>query len=160
MTEIANATPTLTPHIVCAGAAEAIEFYKKAFGAEELIRIPGEDGKIMHAAISIDGAMLMLVDENRDWGIQSPLTLGGSPVTLHLNVPDADAAIERAVAAGATVAMAAHDAFWGDRYGVVKDPFGHSWSMAHPLTDSVMSEDELREAAQDAMCGQAEAGAA
>lgn len=160
MTEIANATPTLTPHIVCAGAADAIEFYKQAFGAEELIRIPGEDGKIMHAAISIDGAMLMLVDENKDWGIQSPLSLGGSPVTLHLNVPNADAAIERAAAAGATITMPASDAFWGDRYGQVKDPFGHSWSMAHPLRDTVMSEDELREAAKDAMCGETQPAAA
>ena len=159
MTEISNETPTLTPHIVCAGAADAIEFYKAAFGAEELMRIPAENGKLMHAAVSIDGAMLMLVDENKDWGIQSPLTLGGTPVTLHLNVPDADAAIARAEAAGATVTMAAHDAFWGDRYGQVKDPFGHSWSLAHPLSDSVMSEDELREAAKDAMCGDAGAPA-
>jgi PhnB protein len=154
MTELKNETPTLTPHIVCAGAADAIEFYKQAFGAEELIRIPGEDGKLMHAAVSIDGSMLMLVDENPAWGIQGPLALGGSPVTLHLNVPNADAAIERAVAAGATVTMPAHDAFWGDRYGQVKDPFGHSWSIAHPLRETVMSEDELRAAAQDAMCGQ------
>lgn len=155
MTEMPNATPTLTPHIVCAGAADAIDFYKEAFGAEELMRIAGEDGKLMHAAVSIDGAMLMLVDENPAWGIQGPLSLGGTPVTLHLNVPNADAAIARAEAAGATVTMAAHDAFWGDRYGQVKDPFGHSWSIAHPLRDTVMSEDELREAAKDAMCGQA-----
>ena len=155
MAEISNRTPTLTPHIVCAGAADAIDFYKRAFGAEELMRVPGEDGKLMHAAVSIDGAMLMLVDENREWGIQSPLSLGGSPVTLHLSVPDADAAIARAEAAGATVVMAAHDAFWGDRYGLVKDPFGHSWSVAHPLRDTAMSEDELRAAARDAMCGQA-----
>ena len=155
MAEISNRTPTLTPHIVCAGAADAIDFYKRAFGAEELMRVPGEDGKLMHAAVSIDGAMLMLVDENREWGIQSPLSLGGGPVTLHLSVPDADAAIARAEAAGATVVMAAHDAFWGDRYGLVKDPFGHSWSVAHPLRDTVMSEDELRAAARDAMCGQA-----
>ena len=155
MAEISNRTPTLTPHIVCAGAADAIDFYKRAFGAEELMRVPGEDGKLMHAALSIDGAMLMLVDENREWGIQAPLSLGGSPVTLHLSVPDADAAIARAEAAGATVVMAAHDAFWGDRYGLVKDPFGHSWSVAHPLRDTVMSEDELRAAARDAMCGQA-----
>jgi PhnB protein len=155
MTEIANETPTLTPHIVCAGAAEAIEFYKAAFGAEELMRIAGEGGKLMHAAVSIDGAMLMLVDENPAWGIKGPLSLGGSPVTLHLNVPNADAAIERARAAGATVTMAAHNAFWGDRYGQVKDPFGHSWSIAHPLRDAVMSEEELQVAAQDAMCGQA-----
>jgi PhnB protein len=154
MAEPGNQTPTLTPHIVCAGAADAIDFYRKAFGAEELMRIPGEDGKLMHAAISIDGAMLMLVDENPAWGIQGPLALGGSPVTLHLNVTDADAAIAKAEAAGATVVMAAHDAFWGDRYGLVKDPFGHSWSFAHPLRDTVMSEDELRAAAQDAMCGQ------
>ena len=160
MAEISNRTPTLTPHIVCAGAADAIDFYKRAFGAEELMRVPGEDGKLMHAAVSIDGAMLMLVDENREWGIQSPLSLGGSPVTLHLGVPDADAAIARAEAAGATVVMAAHDAFWGDRYGLVKDPFGHSWSVAHPLRDTAMSEDELRAAARDAMCGQAPVPAA
>jgi PhnB protein len=160
MAEISNVTPTLTPHIVCDGAADAIEFYKQAFGAEELMRIPGENGRLMHAAISIDGAMLMLVDENKDWGIQSPLSLGGTPVTLHLNVPNADAAIERAAAAGATVTMPAHDAFWGDRYGQVKDPFGHSWSIAHPLRDTVMSADELQAAAQDAMCGQAEQTAA
>lgn len=160
MAEIANATPSLTPHIVCAGAADAIEFYKRAFGAEELIRIPGEDGKLMHAAISIGGSMLMLVDENKDWGIQSPLSLGGTPVTLHLNVPNADAAIARAEAAGASVTMPAHDAFWGDRYGQVRDPFGHSWSMAHPLRDTAMSEEELRAAAQEAMCGQAEPSAA
>ena len=160
MAEISNRTPTLTPHIVCAGAADAIDFYKRAFGAEELMRVPGEDGKLMHAALSIDGAMLMLVDENREWGIQSPLSLGGSPVTLHLSVPDADAAIARAEAAGATVVMAAHDAFWGDRYGLVKDPFGHSWSVAHPLRDTAMSEDELRAAARDAMCGQAPVPAA
>jgi uncharacterized glyoxalase superfamily protein PhnB len=155
MAELSNRTPTLTPHIVCAGAAEAIDFYRRAFGAEELMRVPAEDGKLMHAAISIDGAMLMLVDENREWGIQSPLSLGGSPVTLHLSVPDADAAIAKAEAAGASVTLAAHDAFWGDRYGQVKDPFGHNWSFAHPLRDTVMSEDELRAAARDAMCGQA-----
>jgi PhnB protein len=156
MTEISNETPTLTPHIVCAGVADAIDFYKAAFGAEELMRVPGEDGKIMHAAVAIDGTMLMLVDENKGRGILSPLSLGGSPVTLHLNVPDADAAIERAAAAGATVTMAAHDAFWGDRYGQIRDPFGHNWSVAHPLRDTVMSEDELKEAAKDALCGSAE----
>ena len=133
MPEIPNPTPTLTPHLVCAGAADAIDFYKAAFGAEELIRMPGEDGKLMHAAIAIDGAMVMLVDENKDWGLLSPLALGGTPVTLHLNVPNADTAIARAEAAGATVTMAAHDAFWGDRYGQVKDPFGHSWSIGGPV---------------------------
>ena len=155
MPDIANATPSLTPHIVCAGAADAIRFYEQAFGAEELIRIPGDDGRLMHAAIAIDGAMVMLVDEMKEHGVLSPLSLGGSPVTLHLNVPDADQAIERAVAAGATVTLPAHDAFWGDRYGQLRDPFGHSWSVAHPLRDTVMSEAELRDAAKGAECGAA-----
>ena len=155
MPEISNTTPSLTPHIVCAGAADAIRFYEQAFGAEELIRIPGDDGRLMHAAIQIDGAMVMLVDEMKEHGVLSPLSLGGSPVTLHLNVPDADQAIERAVAAGATVTLPAHDAFWGDRYGQLRDPFGHSWSVAHPLRDTVMSEAELRDAAKGAECGAA-----
>ena len=114
----------------------------------------------MHAAVSIDGSMLMLVDENKEWGLLSPLSLGGTPVTLHLNVPNADAAIDRAAAAGATITMPASDTFWGDRYGQVKDPFGHSWSIAHPLRDKAMSEEELREAARDAMCWQAESAPA
>ena len=160
MTEISAATPSLTPHIVCAGAADAILFYKQAFGAEELMRLPGPNGRLMHAAISIDGAMLMLVDEMKEHGVLSPLSLGGSPVTLHLNVPDADAAIARAQAAGATVTLPAHDAFWGDRYGQVRDPFGHNWSIAHPLRAAAMGEDELRDAARDAQCGASEAAAA
>ena len=154
MTEMSAAPPGLTPHIVCAGAADAIEFYKQAFGAEELMRLAGPDGKIMHAAISINGAMVMLVDEMKEMGALGPNSLGGTPVTLHLNVADADASIERAAAAGATVTMPAQDAFWGDRYGQIKDPWGHSWSIAHPLSDRVMTEDELREAARNAMCGQ------
>lgn len=153
MTEITAATPSLTPHIVCDGAADAIEFYKQAFGAEELMRIPTPEGRIMHAAVSINGAMLMLVDEMKEMGALGPISLGGTPVTLHLTVANADAAIERAAAAGATVTMPAADMFWGDRYGQVKDPWGHNWSIAHPLSDRVMSEDELRKAAEDAMCG-------
>lgn len=153
MAEISATTSSLTPHIVCDGAADAIEFYKKAFGAEELMRIPAPDGKLMHAAVSINGAMLMLVDEMKEMGALGPKALGGTPVTLHLNVENADAAIARAAAAGATVAMPATDMFWGDRYGQVTDPWGHSWSIAHPLTDRVMTEDELRAAAKDAMCG-------
>jgi uncharacterized glyoxalase superfamily protein PhnB len=160
MAEISSATPTLTPHLVCTGAADAIDFYKQAFGAEELMRLPGPDGRIMHAAISIGGSMLMLVDEMKEHGVLSPTSLGGSPVTLHLNVPNADAAIERATGAGAAVTLAAHDAFWGDRYGQVRDPFGHNWSIAHPLREKVMSEDELREAASAAMCSGTEPAAA
>lgn len=154
MTEIANITPTLTPHIVCDGAADAIEFYKRAFGAEEMIRVPGENGRLMHAAITINGAMVMLVDEMKEHGVLSPLSLGGTPVTLHIHADNADAAIAKAEAAGATVVMPAADMFWGDRYGLVKDPFGHSWSIAHPLRDTVMSVEELQAAAKGAACGQ------
>ena len=149
-----NVTQSLIPHLVCSGAAEAIEFYKRAFGAEEHVRLPAPDGRLMHAAISINGSMLMLVDEMKEHNVLSPGSLGGSPVTLHLNVANADSAIERAVAAGATVTLPAHDAFWGDRYGQVRDPFGHSWSIAHPLRERVMSEEELRQAMKDAQCGQ------
>jgi uncharacterized glyoxalase superfamily protein PhnB len=147
--------PALCPHIVCDGAADAIAFYKQAFGAQEMMRMPGPDGRIMHAVIAINGAVVMMVDENKAMGILGPKTLGGTPVTLHLTVADADAAITQAAAAGATVTMPAADMFWGDRYGQVKDPWGHSWSIAHPLSERPMSEDELREAAKDAMCGQA-----
>lgn len=145
--------PGLAPHIVCAGAADAIEFYKKAFGAQEMMRMPGPDGKLMHAAVIINGAVVMMVDENPQWGIVGPKTLGGTPVTLHLNVANADEAIARAAAAGATVKMPAADQFWGDRYGIVEDPWGHNWSIAHPLRDTPMSLDELREAAKSAECG-------
>ena len=126
-------TPKLAPHLVCGGAAEAIEFYKKAFGATEVLRLPGPNGKLIHAAVEIEGATVMLVDENKDFGALSPLSLGGTPVGLHLNVADADAAIARAEAAGATVTMAPADMFWGDRYAQVIDPFGHVWSFGQPL---------------------------
>lgn len=145
--------PGLAPHIVCAGAADAIEFYKKAFGAQEMMRMPGPDGKLMHAAVIINGAVVMMVDENPQWGIVGPKTLGGTPVTLHLNVANADETIARAAAAGAMVKMPAADQFWGDRYGIVEDPWGHNWSVAHPLRDTPMSFDELREAAKSAECG-------
>lgn len=153
MTEIPE-NPRLTPHIVCDGAADAIEFYKQAFCAEEMMRMPGPDGKIMHAAVLINGAMVMMVDENLQMGIRGPNTLGGSPVTLHLHVTNADSAIERAVDAGAALVMPPADMFWGDRYGQVKDPWGHTWSIAHPLRDAPMSGEELMEAARNATCGQ------
>lgn len=152
MTYATIAPPPLAPHLVCNGASDAIEFYGRAFGAEELVRIPGQDGRLMHAAISLNGAMVMLVDEMREMGVLDPNSLGGSPVTLHLIVADADAAIEQARNAGATVTMPPEDTFWGDRYGMVKDPWGHNWSIAHPL--KAMSEAELTEAAKGAMCGQ------
>jgi uncharacterized glyoxalase superfamily protein PhnB len=122
----------LSPHLVCDGAADAIAFYTAAFGADELMRLPGEDGRLMHAALSINGSSVMLVDENLDYGLRSPKALGGTPVTIHLIVPDADAAYDRAVAAGATARMPVADMFWGDRYGILEDPFGHVWAIATP----------------------------
>jgi uncharacterized glyoxalase superfamily protein PhnB len=121
---------SLTPHLVCAGAADAIEFYKAAFNAVDLGRLDGPNGKLMHAMVRIGDSALMLVDEFPEWGSQGPKTLKGSPVTIHLYVDDADAVFARAVKAGASQVMPVADMFWGDRYGVVTDPFGHSWSIA------------------------------
>ncbi len=139
----------LSPHLVVDGAAKAIDFYRQAFGATELTRIEGPDGRIIHAAVSIDGATVMLVDENKEWGMLGPKALKGTPVTLHLGSPDADAAIKRAEDAGAKVVMPAEDAFWGDRYGMVEDPFGHRWSIATP--QRTMTVEEIRAAAKKAM---------
>jgi uncharacterized glyoxalase superfamily protein PhnB len=146
--------PSLIPHIVCDGAADAIEFYKQAFGATEMMRLPGPDGRLMHASIQLNGAVVMMVDENREFGMLGPKALGGTPVTLHLTVANADEAIARVEKAGATVKMSATDMFWGDRYGHVVDPWGHNWSIAHPLSDRPLDADALHEAAKDAMCGQ------
>jgi PhnB protein len=120
--QISNGIQSLSPHLVCAGAADAIKFYEQAFGAKEMIRLPGPDGKLMHACISINGSSVMLVDENRQHGMLSPKALGGTPVTMHLIVEDADVAAAKAIAAGAKTIMPVADMFWGDRYGVVEDP--------------------------------------
>lgn len=133
---------SVTPHLVCAGAAEAIEFYKRAFGAEEAARLMAPDGKLMHANIRIGDSAVMLVDEFPDMGCLGPNALNGSPVTIHLYVNDVDRSFERAVAAGATVVMPLQDMFWGDRYGIVKDPFGHQWSMATHIRDLTPAEIE------------------
>jgi PhnB protein len=137
---------TVTPHLVCGGAADAIEFYKKAFDAVEVMRLPGPDGKLMHAAIKICGSMVMLVDENPAWGMLGPKSLKGTPVTIHLYVDDVDAFIARAVSAGATIKMPAADTFWGDRYGVIEDPFGHAWSVARHIRD--VTPEEMQQAMQ------------
>jgi PhnB protein len=135
---------SITPHLVCAGAAEAIEFYKKAFHAEEVLRLPGSGGKLMHAMIRIEGSPVMLVDENPDWRIVGPKTLKGSPVTIHIFVADVDAFVSRAVAAGAKITMPVADMFWGDRYGKIEDPFGHQWSVATHQRD--VTPEEIAEA--------------
>ena len=135
---------SITPHLVCAGAAEAISFYAKAFGAVEKMRVPGPGGKLMHACVQIGDSQLFLVDEFPEWGSVGPRELKNSPVTIHLQVEDADASFAKAIAAGCTVTMPLEDAFWGDRYGSVKDPFGHSWSIATHKLD--MSPEEIQAA--------------
>lgn len=153
MSQQENAVPhgfnTLTPHIVVRGAANAIEFYKNAFGAEEIARMPGPDGKLMHAEMRIGNSMLMLADEFPEYGAKGPETVGGSPVTLSLYVEDADATFNRAVEAGATVRMPLADQFWGDRYGQVVDPFGHIWAVAAHIKD--LTPEEMQAAAAEAM---------
>jgi len=134
---------TITPHLVCAGAAEAITFYKKAFDAVELSRMPGPGGKLMHAAIRIGDSVVMLTDEHPEYGNLGPLALKGTPVVIHIYVPNVDAFFAQAVAAGAAVRMPPADMFWGDRYGQVTDPYGHHWSMAthtHDYTPEQMAE--------------------
>lgn len=153
MTDNTKPAPSLTPHLVCDGASDAILFYKKAFGATEMMRLPGANGRLLHAAVDINGAMVMLVDENRDHGMLGPKALKGSPVTLHLKVADADAAIKRAADAGAKVVLPAADMFWGDRYGQVEDPFGHRWAIASQVR--AMSADEIKAAAAKAAPGYA-----
>ncbi len=138
---------SVTPHLICDGAAEAIEFYKKAFGAIELSRLPGPDGKVMHASIRIGDSVIMLNDEMPECCSVGPKSLKGSPVTLHLYVQDADAFFAQAVAAGATATMPLADMFWGDRYGKVEDPFGHQWSIATHQRD--VSPAEMQKAMED-----------
>jgi PhnB protein len=145
-TKAANTRPEgvprapLSPHIVCRNAAKAIDFYKKAFGATEMMRMPGPDGRLIHASLLINGAVVMMVDEMPEHGALSPLALKGTSVTLHLNVPNVDEVFARAIKAGATPRMPVADMFWGDRYGIVTDPFGHQWSIATHQRD-VSAED-------------------
>lgn len=149
---------SITPHLICAGAADAIEFYKKAFGAQEMMRLPGPNGKLMHAGVRIGDSMLMLVDEMPEWGALGPKALKGSPVTIHLMVDNVDEVYARAIAAGATAKMPVADMFWGDRYGQVVDPFGHVWSIATHMRD--LTPEEILEAGREAMAkGCAEASA-
>ena len=137
---------SVTPHLVIKGAGKAIEFYKKAFGAQELHRMPGPDGaSIMHAAIKIGDSMIMLNDECPEMRALGPQSIGGSPVTIHLYVDDVDAVVRNALAAGAIPTMPVADMFWGDRYGTLVDPFGHHWSIATHLKD--LTPEEMQQAA-------------
>ena len=137
---------SVTPHLICAGAADAIEFYKKAFNAVDLGRLAGPQGKLMHAAIRIGDSTVMLVDEMPEWGALGPKSLKGSPVTIHLFVEDVDSFVARAVAAGAKITMPLDDMFWGDRYCKVEDPFGHHWSIATHIRE--VSPEEMQQAMQ------------
>ena len=121
---------SITPHVVCQDAVRAIEFYARAFGAEEIFRLTAPGGALIHATLRIGNSMLMLADECPPMGAFSPKKLGGTPVTIHLSVDDVDTSFARAVGAGATPQMPVKEMFWGARYGVVHDPFGHSWSIA------------------------------
>lgn len=129
----------LIPHLACDNCSAAIEFYKKAFGAEEVQRMPAPDGqRIMHAALKIGNSMVFLADDFPEHcgGVsRTPKALKGTPITIHRYVENVDAAIERAVTAGATVMMPATDMFWGDRYGMIVDPIGHQWSLATHVKD-------------------------
>jgi uncharacterized glyoxalase superfamily protein PhnB len=121
-------------------AANAIEFYKKAFGAQEIRRAPGPDGKLMHAELQIGDSRVYLTDEFPEMGARSPLALNGTPVTIHLWVEDVDSSYRRAVDSGARMVMPVADQFWGDRYGIVADPYGHQWSMATHIRDVTPAE--------------------
>jgi PhnB protein len=141
---------SVTPHLVCAEASDALAFYKKAFGAAELTRLPTPEGKLLHASIRIGDSVVMLNDEFPEMGALGPKSRQGTSVTIHLFVADADAAFARAMKAGATVKMPLQDMFWGDRYGLLEDPFGHSWSIATHIRD--LTYKEIQEAAR-AACG-------
>ena len=137
--------PALAPHLIVDNAAAAIDFYVKAFDAVEYGRVPGPDGKLIHAALNINGFPVMLNDdfpEMTEGKSMTPTALGGTPVTIHLTVTDVDAKFQKAVEAGATVLAPLKDQFWGDRYGVVRDPFGHHWSLGQPVREVSMEEIE------------------
>jgi uncharacterized glyoxalase superfamily protein PhnB len=141
---------TLTPSLTVRDAARAIEFYKQAFGAEVRGGVAkGPDGKVMHAELKIGDSVIMLTDEFPEFGSLSPQSSGGAGMSLHIYVDGVDAAFDRAVKAGAQVEMPVSDQFWGDRYGKLKDPFGHKWSIATHIKD--MSADEMKRSMDEAM---------
>jgi len=142
---------SVTPYLACGDAARAILFYKKAFGAAEVMRMPGPGGKIGHAEVKIGDSRVMLTDEYREMDFLSPLTRGGTTVHLHLYVSDVDELAERAVKAGAKLVHPVQDKFYGDRMGTLQDPFGHVWHIATHVEDLSMA--ELRKRGEKAMAG-------
>jgi len=139
------------PYLACRNAAKALEFYAKAFGATEQMRMAAPDGKIGHAEIKIGNALIMLSDEYPEMKVQSPQTIGGTPVGIHVYVPDVDALNERAIAAGATVEREIANQFYGDRSVTLSDPFGHRWFFATHVED--VAPDEMKRRAEAAMKG-------
>jgi len=152
MTAAVKAIPegyhTVTPYLILSGAGDAIAFYKKALGAEEVMRMADPGGKIHHAEIEIGDSRIMLADEHPEIQALSPKTVGGSPVSIHLYVADVDGAVERAVAAGAKLIRPVADQFYGDRVGGIEDPFGYRWFIATHKEDLTMDEIRRRAAAQ------------
>ncbi len=126
---------SITAHIVVQGAERAVEFYRDAFGAEEIDRIPVPDGRLMSVQLRIRGGLLHLADEFPEMGVLAPPSIGGTAVVLALDVADADAVFAQAVAAGAEVRQPVQDMFWGDRHGQLEDPFGHRWNVSQHLRD-------------------------
>jgi PhnB protein len=133
---------SVTPYLIIRGAGKAIDYYKEVFGATEIMRMPDPSGKIGHAELKIGDSPIMLADEFPEMGYLSPEGRGGTPVSLMLYVPDADAIVEKAVATGAKVVKAVADQFYGDRNGTISDPFGHVWTIATHKED--VSVDEMK----------------
>ena len=140
---------TITPFMTVRDAARAIEFYKQAFGAKERGVMKGPEGKIMHAELVIGDSIIMLADEFPEFGSLSPQSTGGSGTGLHIYIENVDSAFDRAVKAGATVEMPVADMFWGDRYGKLRDPFGHKWSIGTHKAD--LSTEEMKKGMDEAM---------
>jgi PhnB protein len=145
---------TLTPYLTVGDAAAAIDFYKRAFGAEEQVRMHAPDGKIGHAELQIGDSKVMLSDPFPQSSTRSPKELGGTSSSVFMYVEDVDATVERAAAAGATVTMEVADQFWGDRFGTISDPFGHVWSIATHVED--LTPEEIEERGKAAMAGMAQ----
>jgi PhnB protein len=137
---------TVTPYLIVSGAAKALDFYKRALGATEVVRMPSPTGQIMHAEIKIGDSMVMLADEHPQMGAKSPQTIGGSPVGICLYVEDVDALFKQAIAAGAKEERPVKDQFYGDRSGTIRDPFGHQWTIATHKED--VSPEEMRKRAE------------
>jgi len=136
---------TLTPSLTVKDGAKAIEFYKKAFGAQERMRLPGPDGRLMHAELQVGDSIVMLGEEMPEMGCKEPASVGAVSSSLYLYVPDVDAAFNRAVQAGAKALMPPADMFWGDRFGTVEDPSGHRWGLATHKEDPTPAEMEKRQ---------------